>query len=192
MSSAVFVPVFDPAVFSRLGDRSALQRCLDTLDEVRGVERVVCFCLKTGFDDTRRIAAAARVARVEVEVVAPTLLPDLKPAIAAAAPTQDTIAIRDPVAPFLRASTVEMCLDQVDYPGRQCWTAAAADTLEIVQGSGAIVVPRLHLIPGVWAAARAPGTFQAATVAVGTVERLQIDDAEGLLMAQILADSGTV
>lgn len=197
MKCLVCVPAFTSHVFRWLGHATFLHHCLLGLDAVRGIDKIVCVCLKTGFDDATNVLR--RLPNMNVTLVeAETQKKNAKTSPEAASllamgdlvNDYDSIAFRYPSTPFITSAVVETCINKVEGPGHNCWTVREQEVLRF-EGA-AVKAPGMVLVRGVWIYARAPGTFRGSVVPVSGIEAVDIEESDGFRLAQNLEDFGTV
>ena len=195
MKIVAVIVVRNPKVFEWLGHMPIANWSFTQLEEVRGIDKIVCVADKKLHARAKKLVGAEGI---EVAEIPPALKtePDLHRWLCSVqGPASDADAILSvvPSVPFLHAAKLEACVEEVRDGAGVCYPARPCRVI-FSEGHRTREASLPEILPGVKAfrvsTIREPGSFR--TVEVGMIEALDITDPDNFAMAQALVSSGTV
>ncbi len=197
MKTVAIVVVKSPKVFQWLGHMPMMNWALDQLNQVRGVDTIVCVA------SPELVAQAKRLLSEEgIEVIGlPKAVNEGKEAVLDAwltaagnvAGEADYVVLVRPTAPLMPAAKIEACLSTVRR--KKCAACVPARPVTIVSNGNrakfqesAETVRAFAVKPPVELSA----AKRIATVPVSLLESLDVDDPDEYVMVSALVDAGKV
>ncbi len=180
-------------VFNWLGHKPVMNWALAALDEVRGLDKIVCLAASRYADQAKKLLAREQIEVVSLPkaVAAATNVQVLdKWLIAGIAAEYDVVAVVNPASPFLPGVKIEACINLVREQKADISCTSREVVARLVDADSARVTAYAEL-PGcrVFAASR-PGPHRFKPVNVTLRESLDITEPSNLQIATALVGKG--